>query len=422
MSSDPINKIKRYTKRGIRNLFLTIAVLLPLLGLLLFNDALMVSASMDKNPWVHWNGLNPTSEVYIAWETETASASYVKYGKSPTEMINVATNPTSATLHRVLLSGLDANTLYYYQASNELGANVYGSGSFRTAPSSATTTNFTFAIISDTQNFMGTGHYPLIANVLGSMNDLSFVAYAGDMAQDAGQTSVLASETRQPTWNYFWQNTASYLKTTPIVSDPGNHDNCNEQTEENLYQRYFGVVNNTHNYYSFNWSRTQFVMAQVADGSDNTPSTDPTHPTYWHDEWLNATLEAGQSLDYRILVFHRALYSSNGGSDELIARFMPIITHYNVSLVFYGHEHCYERFYLQDHTLVCLAGSGGLQNAFVKGQPGRQSVSIAPSFTRVTIDETGITLTTLTPVLTILDQIHFTKNGSNITPDIIKEV
>jgi len=163
-------------------------------------------------------------------------------------------------------------------------------------------------------------------------------------------------------------------------------------------------------------------MAQVADGSDNTPSNISTHPTYWHDEWMNATLEAGQTMDYRIIVFHRALYSSNGGSDELIARFMPIIIHYNVSLVFYGHEHCYERFYIQDHTLVCLAGSGGLQNAFVKGQPGRQSVSIAPSLTRVTIDETGITLTTLTPVLTVLDQIHFTKNGSNITPDIIKEI
>jgi Calcineurin-like phosphoesterase/Purple acid Phosphatase, N-terminal domain len=419
----PIKVGKREIIRFFRNFLLTLVILTPLLGLLLINDALMATAPMDKKPWVHWNGLDPSDEVYVSWETSQESASYVEYGTNSGQMDFNSANNTVNKLHRVKLLDLLANTQYYYRASNDNGKTWYSTGQFQTAPDGLNPANFSFAIVSDTQNFMGTGHYPRIARTLGSLTDLSFVAYAGDMSQDWGQTSILNPDSRQVTWNQFWQNTNQFTRTIPIVPDPGNHDHANAPYADNLYQRYFAVSNPpNHNYYSFNWSRTQFIMVQVADGGDDGRNNDSSLPTYQQDIWINKTLEASQSMDFRIMVFHRALFSSNGDDQGLIDRFMPIIVKYNVSICFYGHEHAYERYYVQNHTLVCLGNGGGLINGLVTHQPNVQAVSTEPGFTKVTCDTTGITLTTLSPTLNIIDQIRLNKVGSDVVPEVIKNI
>jgi hypothetical protein len=407
-------------KKLIRNIGLTLLILLPLVGLMLINDTFMATSPMEKQPWVHWNGLNPSEEVFISWETKLNSTSLVEYGTSPDTWAKTASDPTSVTLHRVKLELLSPNTLYYYRVSNDEGKTIFAKGSFKTAPATNNFTNFSFAILSDTQNFWGTGHYPRMTKVLASMNDLAFVAFAGDMAQDHGQTSLLRPDSRQPSWNDFWRHTNRFTSTIPIVPDPGNHDSCNLPYETNLYQRYFGISTGpNHNYYSFNWSRTQFVMVQIADGGDEGRNNDSTLPTYKQDEWINATLEAGQLLDYRIMIFHRALYSSNGNDESLINRFMPILIKYNVSLLFYGHEHVYERFYIQNQNIICLGAGGGLMNGNVRPQEGSQIANIGPSFTKVTCTEFGITITTLSPTLNTIESIHLTKVGSTLVPDKI---
>lgn len=405
----------------IRNISLTILILSPLLGYFLISDLLMATSPMDKQPWVHWNGLNPSQEMYISWETSMNSSSYVAYGKEPNLLDNIKSDSTSVSLHRITLVNLNSNTKYYYQVSNDNGQSIFGKGSFTTAPSTDNFTNFSFAIISDTQNFMGEGHYPRMANTISKMNDIAFLAYAGDMAQDHGQTSIITPESDQVSWNDFWRITNRFTSTIPIVSDPGNHDDCNQPFEQNLYQRYFGIsISPNHNYYSFNWSRTQFIMAQVADGGDDGKNNDSSLPTYKQDEWINATLEAGQSLDYRIMVFHRAPYSANGIDQGLVDRFMPIITKYNVSLLLYGHEHAYERFYIQNRTIMCLGGGGALLNGNLNPLPGSQVTAASPNFTKITCTSIGITITTYTPTMKIIDTMHFTKSGSQIIPDSIK--
>jgi hypothetical protein len=416
ISANNVNMMKKF----IRNVVLTLVLLTPLLGLLLVNDAIMAAATMDKKPWVHWNGLDPSREVYISWETASNASSFVEYGLEPNAYIWNLSDSTPVSMHRLKLPNLDPNTRYYYRVSNDLGGSNYATGTFKTAPSTNNFTKFTFAILSDTQNFMGTGHYPRMARVLASMDDLAFVAFAGDMAQDHGQTSLFSPDSRQPSWNDFWRHTNRFSPTIPIVPDPGNHDNANAPLEENIYQRYFGVaISPNHNYYSFNWSRTQFVMVQIADGGDDGRNSDPELPTFQQDLWINATLEAGQALDYRILVFHRALFSSNGNDQNLIDRFMPILVHYNVSLLLYGHEHCYERFYIQNRNIVCLGAGGGLMNGHLKTQEGRQIGSIGPSFTTVTLDATGITITTLTPTMNTIESVHLTKEGTAVIPDVL---
>ena len=163
------------------------------------------------------------------------------------------------------------------------------------------------------------------------------------------------------------------------------------------------------------------MIVQVADGGDEGRNDDPALPTYQQDLWINETLAKGQAMDYRIMVFHRALYSSYGNDDGLINRFMPILVHYNVSILFYGHEHGYERFYIQNRNLICLAGGGGLLSGYLSWQAGNQAMAVVPSFTKVTVDETGITITTLTPTMNVVDSIKLVKTGSNVVPEHVVE-
>jgi hypothetical protein len=70
------------------------------------------------------------------------------------------------------------------------------------------------------------------------------------------------------------------------VPDPGNHDAS--YYGETLYSHYYGLSTPpNHLYYTFNWSRTQFVMAEIADGNDTTPTA---AYNIEQDQWINATL------------------------------------------------------------------------------------------------------------------------------------
>jgi hypothetical protein len=413
--------LKRLILRFFRNFGLTLLMLSPIIGFLLVHETIMATAPMDKRPWVHWNGLDPSNQAYITWETSAKSGSKIEYGLNSNTFNLSQTNITVGQLHRFLLTDLISDTQYYYRVSIDDGNSWYASGTFRTAPSPMTSKSFSFVISSDTQNDFGLGHYPRIAQAYAEIPDLAFVTYAGDMVQDHGQDSVLSPDNRQVPYNQFWYNTNKFTNKYPIAPNPGNHDEANAPISENMYQYYFGIPNPpNHNYYSFNWSRTQFIMAQIADGGDESNNNDSTRPTYKQDEWINATLEAGQSMDFRIMIFHRSLYASTGNEESMINRFMPILTKYNVSLLFYGHEHVYDRFYIENRTIICLGNGGSIMADHINEQPGSQASSINPGFAKVTCDSTGITVTTLTPTMNIMDSVRLEKVGSIVIPTIIK--
>jgi hypothetical protein len=98
---------------------------------------------------------------------------------------------------------------------------------------------------------------------------------------------------------------------------------------------------------------------------------------------------------------------------------MPIIAKYNVSLVFYGHEHTYERYYLQNHSLICLGNGGTIMADHVYWQAGTQAIGFGPSFAKITCNSTGIQITLLSPTMNLMDSVFLMKNGSAVTPDAI---
>jgi 3',5'-cyclic AMP phosphodiesterase CpdA len=78
-------------------------------------------------------------------------------------------------------------------------------------------------------------------------------------------------------------------------------------------------------------------------------------------QWLEKEL-AGSREDWKIPYFHHPPYSSAGrhGSHETIRLVLePLFVKYNVSVVFTGHDHVYERTKAQQGIVYFVAGAGG---------------------------------------------------------------
>jgi hypothetical protein len=396
---------KKKLKKIAINTLLSVIVLSPLFIYVGISNFTQTLAPFAKCPWVHWTGLDPHHEVYISWETEEETPSYVEYGTDPSALTSSVLNATKTKIHHVKLTGLSAAAIYYYRVGESADKEAdCAIGKFETAPYG--TEEFNIVMISDTQQLWGVGHYETICDALAQIDDAKFVGYAGDISQEPDD---------QATWNRFFQQSSKFSHKMPLIPCPGNHDNTDHPG--NLYFEYFTIASPPNNsYYSFAWGSTLFVMAEIADMGDEDPKS---NRSLAHDIWLNATLAAGQAYDYRVLVFHRKIWSSLGVSQTLVDRIVPIVNHFNVSLVMYGHDHSYERFYYENHNYICLGGGGGLQNMYSRPREFTQVMRMGPSFTRLYFSEKGILVRTLSPTFDVLDEILLKREGVDLVPERI---
>jgi predicted MPP superfamily phosphohydrolase len=124
----------------------------------------------------------------------------------------------------------------------------------------------------------------------------------------------------------------------------GNHD-----SREQRFYKLFNMDGKL--YYSFK-APDEDVRFFALESSYTTPE---------QVEWLRKELE-GSKEDWKIVYFHHPLYSSGDrhGSDvELRQTLEPLFLKYNVSVVFNGHDHFYERVKPQKGIAYFVIGSGG---------------------------------------------------------------
>jgi hypothetical protein len=124
----------------------------------------------------------------------------------------------------------------------------------------------------------------------------------------------------------------------------GNHDSRE--------QRHYQLFNmNGQLYYSFK-APSQDVRFFALES---------TYPEPRQFEWLEKELK-GSNEDWKIAFMHHPPYSSGGrhGSDvKLRERMEPLFVQHNVSVVFTGHDHFYERIKPQRGIVYFVVGSGG---------------------------------------------------------------
>ena len=124
----------------------------------------------------------------------------------------------------------------------------------------------------------------------------------------------------------------------------GNHD----EREQRLY-RHFNM--NGESYYTF----------KAADQDVRFFMLESTYPDETQLQWMHREM-SGADEAWKIAVFHHPPYSSGGrhGSNLPIRRaWEPLFIKYNISVVFTGHEHFYERITPQHGILYFITGAAG---------------------------------------------------------------
>ena len=381
------------------NIFLTFLLLSPLFIFLGGMYLYQLSFSVNKDPFVQFSGYDPRSEVVIAWETKDLEDSFVWYGISKSTLNMNVTDSKLIRIHKIILINLQPDTEYFYQVGSihpslNLRSQIF---TFKTAPNN-TVTDFNIIVYSDSQQFIGIGWHKRICNTIAKHDQISFVANIGDLCQNWDY---------KPDWNQFFKESSIYMKKYLFVPCLGNHDGFYHSDDpdgsKHYYKQYFNATfTNNRFYYSFNWSNTQFIVGEISTTQDeniNLPEN------IQHDLWLNQTLINGQSKRFRILMFHRQVFSSEGNNDNLISRIIPIVEKYNVSLVLYGHHHHYERFIFNNKTYICLGGGGGQQfgSNYFKTTPYTESFALGPSYTKLSFTSSQIQITSFSAENDILD-------------------
>jgi hypothetical protein len=394
-----MNRQKDKILRFWRKLGLSLLVLSPVLGYMAGCLIYESSLSLDKPPFVHWSGLDPHSEVFVTWETTAATGSYIKYGTDPYNLTIDVENSSLSTLHRFHLIGLAPDTRYYYQAgasSSVPAGELHAVRTFKTAP--YVPKEFNITLISDMQQLFGMGFYNTIGRAIKNGGDTDFLVGAGDFAEEPDDQGL---------WNQFFLE-SPYTDSIPLVPSPGNHDDIDDPGS--LYVKYFGVTANERDvFYSFNWSNTQFIVGQIGNRGHADPG-DPRNAA--HFQWLNQTLERGQGLDYRVLIYHIHRM-------DIMA---PIVEKYNVSIVVSGHAHQYKRTYFGNHTYVCLGNGATIQDTMPGMEPHIQKLANGAGFSRLTINSTGIKLVTFTPTMDVMDLVFLRRASPTsgiLIPDYI---
>jgi len=131
-------------------------------------------------------------------------------------------------------------------------------------------------------------------------------------------------------------------KDVKFYASLGNHD-----SPEQAFYELFNMGGKV--YYSFTKSNVKFLALQ----------SDYLNPE--QIAWLQKELE-GSREDWKIPYFHHPPYSSGGRHGSHIPQreaLEPLFVKYNVSVVFNGHDHIYERIKPQQGIVYFVAGSGG---------------------------------------------------------------
>ena len=301
--------------------------------------------------------------VILRWRTDIATDSRVQYGAAPGSLTTNVDDATSTTEHVVPLSGLSANTFYYYSIGSTGGV-LEGDDAdhhFRTPPVAGTVRPTRIWITGD-------GGF---ANVNGMAVRDSFAAYNAGNETDLwillGDNAYLfGSDTDYQAALFDMHH--DMLRQTPVWPSAGNHEafSSNTLTQTGPYFDMFslptlgqagGVPSGTESYYAFDHANIHFIVLD-SEGSATTPGS----PMML---WLESDLQA-TTADWIIAFWHRPPYSkgllhdsdAEGKEIEMRQNVIPMLETYGVDLVLNGHSHDYERSMLID-------GHYGLSPTFV---------------------------------------------------------
>ena len=301
--------------------------------------------SLTRGPYLQQGS---HAEVTVRWRTSSATDSRVWYGTAPGSPAASASVAGSRTEHVVRVTGLSAETRYFYSIGS--ASVTLASGEFRTSPPPGAARSGRIWVIGDA----GTKD-----SRQRSVRD-AYDAFNGSARTDLwlmlGDNAYLDG-TDEEYQDAVFDMYKPLLATSVVWPTFGNHDGqtASSATQSGPYYDLFtlpkngecgGLASGTEAYYSFDWGNVHFLCldSYESDRSVNGPM--------W--TWARNDL-AATSAQWLIAFFHHPPYTkgshdSDTGSPLIAMRknFLPMLEDAGVDLVLAGHSHVYERSYLLD--------------------------------------------------------------------------
>lgn len=324
---------------------------------------LSISTVVTRGPYLQQG--TPDS-VTIRWRTATATDSRVRFGDAPGNLTSWFDDAVMTTEHTVTLTGLMADTTYYYSigSTSEIFAGDDPDYFFLTSPPIGTakptrlwvlgdsgTANANAQAVADAyENFTGTRH-----------TDLWLML--GDNAYNDGTDSQYQAAV--------FDMYPGRLRKTVLWPTLGNHDGitADSATQTGPYYDIFtlpangeagGLASGTEAYYSFDYGNIHFICLESHE-TDRSPNGAMM-------SWLVQDL-ADTTQEWIIAFWHHPPYTKGSHDSDTEIQLiqmrenaLPILEAAGVDLVLSGHSHSYERSYLLDgHYGISTTLTQGMQ-------------------------------------------------------------
>ncbi|HUT20099.1 MAG TPA: metallophosphoesterase [Anaerolineae bacterium] len=316
--------------------------------------------------WGTWRGpylQSVTSDsVWVMWDTVEPSTGLVEYGLTP-ELGSIAEGSQAVAHHEVQLTGLSAQSVYYYRVDGGKTAH------FRTAPASRQA-SVRFAVVGDTRT-QHRMHRAVIEQMVRASPDL--VLHTGDLVESGHDTSQ---------WDRFFWIEAPLLRTAPFYPTLGGH----EERASHYFDSF--VLPSNERWYAFEYGPARLIALQIDGAFD---------PGYEQMRWLERQLSTNEA-PWLLVTFHVPVYSSRGEDDlevHLRHTLVPLFERYGVDVVLMGHQHSYERIVVDGITYVITAGGGAPLYSLDEPEPGSQVAVRAHHFLLIDLDPSRLTGTAI---------------------------
>jgi len=337
----------------------------------------------DHDPYVQ--NVTQNSAV-IMWQTDVNSDSMVEYG--PTAAYGNSVYDSALVNNReMILPGLDPYTVYHYRTSHDDGSGpVYSADStFKTAP--ATAVPFDFTVITDSHKTGTDIVLPQVVDGILSLGVPALVLHAGDITDDGSETD----------WNWYYFGTTSpnpmmgpLISKVPMYPSIGNHD-TNRETYFFYYDLPEGGGLYNEQWYSHDYSNAHFIHLD-----DNEKKIKGTAQGQWFENELAST-----TAEWVFVTMHHPPVNDNYISN--------VCEQYGVDVVFYGHDHFYDRAYKNGVYYIQAATAGGDPwNAHA--DQWSQYTESTSGFVTDEIDGTTATIYGRYPDATVFDSVVITHN------------
>jgi hypothetical protein len=315
------------------------------------------SALLTRGPYLNMG--NETA-VTIRWRTDVATNSRVELGTSFGSYPVMVNDAANVTEHEVRVTGLTADTKYFYRFGSGTAILQQGADNFfNTAPPSSTERKIRIAAFGDCGRNDNTYQSTTLAsyrNYIGN-SPAELMLLMGDNAYDNGTDAEYQTK-------FFDVYCPSILKNHQLFPSPGNHEYANSsarQSDHNIpYNSLFtlpaagqcgGVASGTEAYFSWNWGNIHFLSLD-SYGKENNGTTRMYDTTGAQAVWVKNDL-AANTRPWVIAYWHHPPFTKGGYNSDTNAEatairqnFIRILERYGVDLIVCGHSHDYERSYL----------------------------------------------------------------------------